>query len=287
MIKFGPAGNSEDFYNKGYKRTIEAPAYLKSMGLDLFEYSFGQGVSLKEETANAIREQAELNEIEISVHAPYYINFASEEEIKANNSFMYVTKSLEALKQLGGKRCVFHTGTIGKAEYTKAVDLAYSRLEKLAEIIIENGFDDCYICPETMGKRSQIGDVDDIIKFAKIAPFFVPAIDFGHINARNCGALDTKDDYRKILDKLLVNLDFYKVDEMHVHFSKIEYTQAGERRHLTFEDNVYGPRFEPLAELLVEYKLNPYIVCESAGTQSIDAQKMKSIYKQYMNDTLQ
>lgn len=287
MIKFGPAGNSEDFYGKGYKRTSEAPAYLKGMGLDLFEYSFGQGVSLKEETAKAIREQAELNGIEFSVHAPYYINFASEEDVKAENSFMYVTRSLEALKWLGGKRCVFHTGTMGKMEYSKAVDLAYSRLQILAEVIEEKGYTDCYICPETMGKRSQIGDVDDIIRFAKIAPFFVPAIDFGHINARNCGVLNTKDDYRKILDKLLDNLDYYKVDEMHVHFSKIEYTQAGERRHLTFDDTTYGPQFEPLAELLVEYKLNPYIVSESAGTQSIDAQKMKLIYQQFLNDTLQ
>jgi len=286
VIKFGPSGNSEDFYFKGFKHTFEAFSYLSDMNLDLFEYSFGQGVSLRKETAQKIGQEAKKYNIEISAHAPYYINFASNEDKKATNSFMYVLRSLEALSWLGGKRCVFHAGTAGKIEYNQAFELAYSRIQKLAELIEENGYSNYYTCPETMGKRSQIGNVDDIIKLVKIAPFFIPAIDFGHVNARDCGALKTKEDFRRILDNLLDNLDFYKVDNMHVHFSKIEYTGAGELRHLTFADQKYGPNFEPLAELLVEYKLNPYVVCESAGTQSLDALLMKQIYGQYNTDTL-
>ena len=73
-------------------------------------------------------------------------------------------------------------------------------------------------------------------------------------------------------------LGFERMKDFHVHFSKIEYSARGEVRHLTFEDEIYGPEFEPLSVALKKFGLEPYIVCESAGTQDIDALKMRKIY---------
>ncbi|MDE6189098.1 MAG: endonuclease IV, partial [Clostridia bacterium] len=106
----------------------------------------------------------------------------------------------------------------------------------------------------------------------------VPCIDFGHLNSRDQGIYFTSDDYKRTIDKLLEELGESKVDRMHVHFSKIQYTANGELRHLTFDDEVYGPPYQPLMEVFYEYKLNPYIVCESAGTQTRDALAMKTYY---------
>ena len=107
---------------------------------------------------------------------------------------------------------------------------------------------------------------------------FLPAIDFGHLNAREQGSLKTVEDYKLRLQYMIDELGYDRVKHFHVHFSKIMYGGKGEIKHLTFSDKVYGPEFEPLAVALKELNLEPYIVSESDGTQAEDAAKMKEIY---------
>ncbi len=133
-------------------------------------------------------------------------------------------------------------------------------------------------CPETMGKTAQIGTLEEVVAFCKIDKCFTPAIDFGHINAREQGSLKTVADYQSRLEYMLAELGYDRVKHFHVHFSKIMYGGKGEIKHLTFEDELYGPEFEPLAIALKNLKLQPYIVSESAGTQAKDACEMKRIY---------
>ena len=278
IIRFGPAGASESFSAEGYKHTYQMPAWLNARGLNAFEYSFGRGVNIGEASAKKIGVEAEKYGVQISVHAPYYVNFASEEDPKVENSYRFVHDSLRALTWFGGERCVVHTATKGKSDYADAVARAKSRLYRLAEMV-ESEFPDKLVCLETMGKRSQIGDVEDILDFCTISPQFIPTFDFGHINSRECGIIRAKDDYRHILDRLFEVLGAEKAKRLHVHFSKIEYSGAGEVRHLTFSDDKYGPDFTPLAELFAEYKMTPVVICESAGTQAEDAAIMRDIYK--------
>lgn len=134
-------------------------------------------------------------------------------------------------------------------------------------------------CPETMGKINQIGDVAEVTEFCKTTDFFIPTIDFGHINARTHGSLRTEEDFEAIVRHLIDNLGFERASQMHVHFSKIEYGKGGEVRHLTFADTVFGPEFLPLARVIKKYGLSPVIICESDGTQCADALEMKRIYE--------
>ena len=129
-----------------------------------------------------------------------------------------------------------------------------------------------------MGKFAQIGTLEEIVELCKIDNCFLPAIDFGHINAREQGSLKTVNDYKERLEYMIAELGFERVQSFHSHFSKIMYGGKGEIKHLTFEDTVYGPEFEPLAIALKELNLQPYIVSESAGTQAPDAAEMKRIY---------
>ena len=179
---------------------------------------------------------------------------------------------------MNAKRVVFHPSTQGKLSRNEAVELTHKRLVNLANMIVDANLDDVIVCPETMGKSKQIGTVEEIANFCNIAPFYVPAIDFGHVNSRENGSLNTVEDFLNVLNVTKNIIGEEKLKKLHVHFSKIMYGDKGEIKHLTFDDQVYGPNFEPLAKALKNLNLQPYIICESAGTQDIDALKMKNIY---------
>ena len=279
MIQFGPSGNSESFYAQGHSHTEESAKFVKDMGLDCFEYSFGRGVRMTDAKALSIGKAFKEQGIELSVHAPYYINFANLEEENAEKSYNYVLESGRVLKLMGGKRCVFHSATQGKMEREAAVSLTEERLKVLRDRIYEAGLNDLYFCPETMGKIAQIGTLEEIVRFCRIDPVYLPAVDFGHLNAREQGSLKTVEDYKSRLEYMISELGYERVKHFHVHFSKIQYSEKGEVRHLTLEDTVYGPEFMPLAVALKELKLEPYIVSESAGTQAEDALAMKRMYE--------
>lgn len=276
---FGPSGHDESFVQEGHSLTLEMPEWLQAKGLELFEYSFGRGVRLNGKTAEAIGNEASKYGIEMSVHAPYFINFASPEQDKAENSITYLTSSLKELRHFGGSRCVFHTGAQGKQTREEAFNRAKSMFEVALERIADEGLDDLIVCPETMGKGAQIGTVDEVIELCKMAPNVYPCVDFGHVNCLLQGALKTAEDFQRIVDSLFDGLGEQKTKNMHVHFSKIQYGAKGEIRHLTFEDSVYGPEFEPLADVIVKNGLTPHILSESAGTQMIDARTMKRVYE--------
>lgn len=278
MIKFGPSGNSESFYALGYKHTAQAPEYLEKFGLDCFEYSFGRGITVSAAKAEEIGKAFAAKNKEISVHAPYFINFANPDDEAAQKSYGYVLNSAKFLKLFGGNRLVFHPAAQGKATREEAVERTKDRLKILCEAIYANHLEDVKFCPETMGKLAQIGTLEEIVEFCKIDKVFLPAVDFGHINAREQGSLKTVEDYKTRLEYMIAELGYERVKNFHVHFSKIMYSGKGEVKHLTFEDNVYGPEFQPLAVALKELKLEPYIVSESDGTQAEDARTMKEIY---------
>lgn len=278
MIKFGPSGNSASFYAMGYKHTAQAPDYLEKFGLDCFEYSFGRGVTVSEGKAVEIGEAFAERGMEISVHAPYFINFANPDDEAAQKSYNYILQSAKFAKLFGGKRIVFHSASQGKAARETAVSLTIERLKVLCDYIYLNGCEDLYFCPETMGKLAQIGTLEEIVEFCKIDKVFMPAIDFGHINAREQGSLKTVEDFKSRLEYMISELGYDRVKNFHVHFSKIMYGGKGEIKHLTFADTVYGPEFAPLAVALKQLKLEPYIVSESDGTQAEDARAMKEIY---------
>lgn len=279
MIRFGPAGNSKAFYDEGYKSSIQAMEWLSKQGLTAYEYSFSRGVVMKGETALALGAEAKKYGVEISVHAPYYINFAGTDPDLLEKSYNYVLDCLKYLKLLGGKRCVFHPGTCGKLNREEAFELLKERTKELVKRVKQAGYADLYICPETMGKSQQLGTYQEIAEICSYDDILVPTIDFGHINALTQGSLKTEEDFETVITYLIEKLGIEKVRKMHVHFSKIEYGAKGEIKHLTFEDNIYGPGFENLAKVLKKYDLEPFIICESKETQSIDANIMKEIYK--------
>lgn len=278
MPKFGPAGNSESFSKMGYKNSLDVPDYIVKMGLDCYEYQCGRGVNIGEEKARLLGGKAAKAGITLSLHAPYYISMSSTEGEKRDNSVNYILASARAVNAMGGDRIVVHTGSCGKISRSDALDLALDTMRKAIAALDGEGLSNIHICPETMGKVNQLGTLEEVLELCLLDERLIPCIDFGHLNARDMGLLKSFADYENIFLKIKDKLGMDRLKSFHSHFSKIEYTTGGEKRHLTFEDTVYGPDYQPIMELTCKYGCNPVFICESAGTQAEDAKKMKDYY---------
>ena len=273
---FGPGGNSESFYAAGYKATVQAPRFLSELGLGAYEFEAGNGLTAGPETLKKIGEEARKYGIELSLHTPYFISLSGVEEEKREKSVEYIKRSVEAAEYLGADTIVIHAGSAGKISRETALELAKSTLARALAAVDGTAV---RLGIETMGKINQLGTLPEVLEICAFDARLYPVVDFGHMNARECGGLfPDADSYRRVFDAVAERLGDEKARYMHCHFSKIEYTAAGEKRHLTFADETFGPSFEPLAEALAKDGLCPRIICESAGTMAEDALSMQRAY---------
>lgn len=279
MTRFGPSGNEEAFYAAGNKSSVQMPAYVRGMGLDAYEYQCSKGVKITQPTAEKLGAAAKEFGIALSIHAPYYINLATDDEEKRQKSIQYITDTMQAAVWMGATRIVVHSGACAKMARETAMEYAKKTLSMALQAADELGLGHIHICPETMGKINQLGDLNEVMELCRLDDRLLPTIDFGHLNARTFGGIKTIDDYAAILDTIEHALGHARLDSFHAHFSRIEFTQpGGEKKHHTFDDVEYGPDYQPLMELLAKKGISPTIICESAGTMAQDALRMKTAY---------
>ena len=286
-IRFGTAGTSDSFTAMGYKNSLDIPAYTEKMGLDAFEYQCGNGVRLGLDKARQMADDAAAQGILFSVHAPYYISASSLDEEKRLNSVNYLLQSAALCRALGGRRVIFHSGSCGRQSREAALEKALDTLKRAQDALDEAGFAEIILCPETMGKIGQLGTLEEVLALCGVDSRITPCIDFGHLNARTLGGIRSKADYAAILDRIGEALGDARARQFHVHFSRIEYSKGGEKRHWTFAETQFGPEPQPLMELLAERGLAPVIICESAGTQAEDAKTMKRFFEACLCTTSQ
>ncbi|MBQ7727956.1 MAG: TIM barrel protein [Clostridia bacterium] len=281
---FGPGGNSESFTLEGHKSTIEAPGFVEKLGLSAYEYECGKGVRTSDAVLASVGVKAREHHISLSLHAPYFISLSGREQETRLKSLDYIEQSLRAADVLGADTIVVHSGSVGFGTREEAMDLSKDTLTRLVEALGDK-YTHISIGIETMGRAGQLGTLEEVLTQCLVCPErFVPVVDFGHLNARECGGqFPDSDSYRAVFDRIGEVLGEKYARYLHCHFSKIEYGKKGELRHLTFSDTVFGPDFEPLAEAIAKEGLCPRIICESAGTQSEDAVAMMQMYLQAKN----
>lgn len=279
FAKFGAAGNSDAFYAAGYKASAQMPGWLADLGLSAYEYQCSRGARVGEETARLIGRNAASKNISLSIHGPYYISLATADDTTAANTIKHFLQSLEVARWMGADRVIFHIGGPGKMVRTEAMERAKSLFGVVLEEVEKRGLQDINLTPETMGKQNQLGsDLDEVLALCKMAHQVRPAVDFGHMHAVTGGGYTTKAEFASVFDRIGEVLGTEAASNLHIHFSRIEYTKGGEKRHWTFSDP-FGPPHEPLLELIAERRYTPRIICESAGTQAIDAQIMQEFYR--------
>ncbi len=279
----GPAGNCEDFYESGHKSSLEAPEWVVQNGLGAYEYQCGKGVKISFEAARKLGERAKTAGVALSVHAPYYISLSSTEAEKRDKSIDYILKTLDVAKAMGAKRIVVHSGTAGAITRREAMELAKDTLVRSLDAAKSAGYGDILICPETMGKVKQLGSVDEVAELCLLDERLLPTIDFGHVNSMTLGGLKTMADYERVFDVLANKLGKWRAENFHAHYSRIEYTNAGEKKHHRFDETEFEPEFDPIAEIIAKRNLSPTIICESRGTQTRDAAQMQKICRRFEN----
>ena len=266
---FGPAGNAVSFAQAGFQATKDAPAWIAAKGLTAYEYQCGRGVRIGSETAGLIGQEAQKYGIQLSLHAPYFINLSTDEAEKKQKNIGYVLESCRAARDMGADRIVVHTGGVGKKR-TRDAAMANSRVN-VREILAAK---------EDAGYTAQ-----EIMELVALDDRLLPCIDFGHLNARTHGEMATREEVAALFDLMEQTIGIERAKIFHSHFSKIEYSKGGEVRHLTFSDEIYGPPFEPIAAETAARGYTPRFICESAGTQAEDAVTMMHIYQNYMKQT--
>ena len=278
--RFGPAGNAESF-SKVHKSSLADPAWIAQQGLDCYEYQCGKGVHVGEDTARKLGEKAREAGIALSVHAPYFINLANPDPESRAKTTNYVLESCFVAQVMGAERIVIHSGALMKRSRQEALDIAKETLKQVLEACDRQGYGNITLCPETMGKINQLGDLDEVLTLCTLDERLIPCIDFGHLYARSLGELEGEQACREMLDKVERVLGEKRASRFHSHFSRIEFTpNGGEKRHRTFADHGgFGPDWTPLAREVARRGWSPTFICESAGTQAEDAQTMKKIYQ--------
>lgn len=278
--RFGPAGNAESF-SKVHKSSLAAPAWIAQQGLDCYEYQCGKGVHMGEDTARKLGEKARGAGIALSVHAPYFINLANPDPESRAKTTNYVLESCFVAQVMGAERIVIHSGALMKRSRQEALDIAKETLKQVLEACDRQGYGNITLCPETMGKINQLGDLDEVLTLCTLDERLIPCIDFGHLYARSLGELEGERACREMLDKVERVLGEKRASRFHSHFSRIEFTpNGGEKRHRTFADHGgFGPDWTPLAREVARRGWSPTFICESAGTQAEDAVEMKRIYQ--------
>ncbi|MCL2036082.1 MAG: TIM barrel protein [Oscillospiraceae bacterium] len=282
MIIFATAGRPNSYQKRGYPH--ELAEYLGEFGLNGFEVQCGKGVNISG-IARSIFPKLVKKDINLSLHAPYYISLSSIDETTRDKSIGWIVESALAAEAIGAKRVVIHAGSCAKIPREKAFDLALESLKKARFALDEMDLEDIILCPETMGKCNQLGTLEEVVALCEFDKRMLPCVDFGHLNARTFGELKSRADYAAIFDTIEDKLGIDRLRKLHVHFSKIEYTQSksggGEKKHLTFDEGTergFGPEYEPFLDEVHARGLQPFIVCESDGTQAEDCAKMAEYY---------
>jgi deoxyribonuclease-4 len=266
-IRYGTSGNPPNFFASEFgKNRINAPDWISSIGLNAYERMMTYGARMKEEDAVGLGRKASAKDIFLSVHAPYYIVLTSEKPSVIKNSISEMLKTLHLSSLMGAKRIVFHPGF--GADSKKVI-------RNIREIEKENSTG-ITIHPETMGKKSQLGSLNDVLCICENTEC-LPCIDFAHIHARENGCLMKKEDFRKVLVEIEKRLGSSALKELHCHFYPVEFSDKGEKFHRAVTEKNVFTVFNPLAELIREFCMYPVLISESRDSQDIGALQMKSI----------
>jgi deoxyribonuclease-4 len=251
MIRIGPAGSGGLGNLKGVGKVAE-------MNLDCMEVEFTFGVRMGLDTAEKLGALAKQKGVVLSVHAPYYINLASDEMDKFVASKKRILDSCERAHAMGAKNVVFHAGFYQKRTPEETYKLIKKALIDLLETISRRKWQ-VKLCPEITGKPSQFGSLEELLQLKKETGCGI-TVDFSHLYARHQGDID----FGRILEKL--------PKRFHAHFSGIEYGDKGERKHLRTTEKF----FLPLAAELVRRDLDITVINESPEPYE-DAAMMKKV----------
>jgi len=277
--RFGPAGVPPGF--KALKATLmDVPRLLREEGLDAFEYQavrWGVKPQIRRDDAEKFGLKAKENDVLLSLHASYFINLCGDKEtVEASKARLVACATVAQWMQ--AQTVVFHPGFYGKKTPKEAFANCLEALKDVVERLKSLGIGNVKLGPETMGKLTQLGSLEEVLALCEKVEQTQPVIDWAHLHAREKGLFKTVEDFRRVVETIEKRLGTESVKNIHCHFTKVEFTEKGEKCHHTLDEAEYGPDFALLAKVIAEFKLTPVIISESP-VLDVDAIKMRDILR--------
>ena len=279
--RFGPAGVPPMFRLMGADLP-DVPRLLREEGLDALEYEavrWGPKPQISKELAQKLGASAKENDVRLSLHGSYYINLSGKREV-VEASKQRLIASATAADWMGAYVMVFHTGFYGRFEKDFAFKTCLDALREVSAEMRNLGLR-VKLGPETMGRKFQVGSIDEILTLNQEIEGTQLVVDWAHLHALHQGSLKKPEDFRAIAEKVEERLGTEAMRSMHCHFSKIEFTALGEKKHHTLDEELYGPDFRNLAEVIADFGMHPTMICESP-ILDVDARKMKQTLMQVL-----
>ena len=256
---------------KGYKKGFEIH---DEMGLDGLELEFVHGVRISDKSKEAVSEAIKTSGKIITAHAPFYVNLNAREDEKVEASAQRIIETAEVTNELGGYSITFHAGFYLNQDSEMVYGKIREQIESITESLNKVG-NKIWIRPETTGKATQWGDLDEIIRISKEFETVLPCVDFSHIHARYNGFWNTYDEFASIFEKIGNELGQVALDNFHAHIAGIEYTAKGEKKHLNLEESDFN--YKDLLKAFKDFNIKGAIVCESPNIED-DAKLLKDYY---------
>ncbi|MDI6840936.1 MAG: TIM barrel protein [bacterium] len=275
-LLFGPAGIPVTAKDRSTEAGIKK---VKELGLGCMEIEFVRGVNMSADKARKVKEIATHEQIELTVHGPYFINLNSKEPDKVRASKIRILDSAKIGAIAGAKSVTFHAAYYGKDKLSEVYRVVRDALVEITETL-HNENVKIDIRPETTGKGSQFGTLDEILSLSHEVNGVKPCIDFAHIYAREGGKWNSYQEFMKLLELVETELGTTALKDMHIHISGMQYGPKGEKMHLTFEDKESKFNYKELMRALHEKKVEGFIICESP-TLEADALIIKKLYESY------
>ena len=250
----------------------EAFSILRDMKLDGMELEFVHGVRMKEEHRAFVRNLS--NDFIITAHGPFYINLNSKEQEKIDASVQRILDTASVAYQAGAYSITYHAAFYMGGDKDEVFKQVSNQTKRIVEVLDKEKIK-IWIRPETTGKATQWGDIDEIIKLSKDYEMFLPCVDFSHLHARSGGEFNTYDEFSKIFEKIGTEIGQYALDNFHGHLAGIEYTAKGEKQHLNLKDS--DMNYKDLLKALKNFGVKGAIVCESPNIED-DCKLLKETY---------
>lgn len=269
-LLFGTAGVPQ---SASLSSTLSGIQQIVELKLDCLEIEFVKGVKIGSDMCQKIKDRAKALNVCLSVHAPYYINLNSPEEGKRLASQERLLSSARMAEKCGAKSVVFHAGYYGGTD----PEQAYKTIKKgLMDVvsIVKSERNPATFRPETMGKKSQFGSLEEILFLCRDVDGILPCIDFSHIHARE-GKANNYNEFHRILKKIEKKLGKETLKNIHIHITGVHYTAKGEMKHINLKDSDF--RYDDWIQILKDYRVEGTVICESPNLEQ-DAIMLKNLY---------
>ena len=270
-LNFLTAGKPLIALDPGYQKAFEV---LESLNLDGLELEFVHGIKIKEDTQNLVAKLSKEKNLILTAHAPFYINLNAKEPEKIESSIKRILDTARIGVKVNAFSITFHAAFYLGQDKLKV----YNQVEQSISQIIDTANKEdlnIWIRPETTGKPTQWGDLDEIIKLSKTFNKILPCVDFSHLHASSIGGYNTYDDFAKIFEKIGSELGDVALKNFHAHLAGIEYNQKGEKFHVNLNES--DMNYKDLLKAFKDFDVQGVIVCESPNIET-DAKMIKEYY---------